>query len=329
MPSLGIDVGGANLKVANSDGDFRIIHLPIWKRLGELEDTLRRIEEEFNPDIVGVVMTAELSDIFESKRKGVLEVAGIVRRVFDPVFFDLNGNFRSYEEVEKNPEMFMASNWVASCEFLLKEGWRKFLFADMGSTTTDLIPVTDGIEAGKTDYERLKRGELLYFGVLRTPVFYILPEFDAPLSSEFFAISGDVFVVTGDIRPEDYICETPDGRGRDLESCMRRLARCVCADLEEVGREYVSEMARAFKEEMLKRLEMGIRRLADRYDLKIVLGCGIGEFLLKVAAEMAGLEYISLSEIYGEVANVFPAYAIARLLHNRYILSTKPIFDDR
>ncbi len=326
MLSLGIDVGGANLKVATSDGDFKIIHLPIWKKLNELEDTLRRIGEEFNPDIVGVVMTAELSDIFKSKREGVLKVAEICMRVFDPVFFDLNGKFRSYGDVLKEPEMFMASNWVASCEFLLKEGWRNFLFADMGSTTTDLIPVTDRVEAGKTDYERLRRGELLYFGVLRTPVFYILPEFEVPLSSEFFAIAGDVFVVTGDIKPEDYICETPDGRGRDLESCMRRLARCVCADLEEVGISFIMKMAEAFKEEMLRRLEMGIKRLVDRYDLKIVLGCGIGEFLLKVAAEMAGLEYVSLSEIYGSVSDVFPAYAVAKLLHNRYIFIDKTYF---
>ncbi len=329
MLSLGIDVGGANLKVATADGDFKIIHLPIWKKLNELEDTLRRIREEFNPDIVGVVMTAELSDIFKNKREGVLRVAEICMKVFDPVFFDLNGKFRSYGDVLKEPEMFMASNWVASCEFLLKEGWRKFLFADMGSTTTDLIPVTDRIEAGKTDYERLRRGELLYFGVLRTPIFYILPEFEVPLSSEFFAIAGDVFVVTGDIKPKDYICETPDGRGKDLESCMRRLARCFCADLEEVGISFIMKMAEAFKKELVRRLELRIGNLAERHGLETVLGCGIGEFLLKVATRRAGMKYVSLSEIYGRVSDVFPAYAVAKLLHNRYIFTDKPFFDDR
>ncbi len=315
MRSLGIDIGGANLKVATAEGDFRLIYFPIWKRLGELESTLRRIRDEFNPDRVGVVMTAELSDIFPTKAKGVLTVAKIVQRIFDDVhYLDLNGEIKRYEDVLKNPRRFAASNWVASAKFLLEDGWRNFIFADMGSTTTDLIPVTDKIEAGKTDYERLKRGELLYFGVLRTPVFYILSEFDVPLVPEFFAIAADVFVVTGDIKPEDYKCETPDGRGRDVEGCMRRLARAVCCDLEEVGDDYVRAMGKAFRNAMIEKLVEGIKQISEKFKLNTVLGCGIGEFLLEEATELAGLEYISTKERYGNVSVVFPSYAMAKLV---------------
>ena len=40
---------------------------------------------------------------------------------------------------------------------------------DVGSTITDTIPIAGGAaRAGGTDFERLKRGELLYSGVLRT-----------------------------------------------------------------------------------------------------------------------------------------------------------------
>lgn len=315
MRSLGIDIGGANLKVATAEGDFRLIHFPIWKKLGELKNALRQIKDEFNPDKVGVVMTAELSDIFPTKSDGVLMIAKIVQKVFDKAYYlDLDGELRRYEDVLKNPKMFAASNWIASAKFLLGDGWRYFIFADMGSTTTDLIPVTDKIEAGKNDYERLKRGELLYFGVLRTPVFYILPKFDAPLASEFFAIAGDVFVVTGDIKPEDYMCETPDGRGKDVESCMRRLARAICCDLEEVGDEYIKAMAEAFKNAMIEKLVKGIKHISEKFKLSSVLGCGIGEFLLKEATELAELEYISIAERYGEVSAVFPSYAIAKLV---------------
>ena len=320
MPSLGIDIGGANLKVSDADGRFRLIYLPMWKEFGRLKRALETIREIFEPDTVGGVMTAELSDVFSTKTEGILKIAKIVRDVFDRAFYlDLSGELRDYGEVLRNPKMFMASNWVASAKFLLKDGWRNFIFADMGSTTTDLIPVTSKIEAGKTDHERLKRGELLYFGVLRTPVFYILPEFDVPLASEFFAIAGDAFVVTGDIKPEDYTCEAPDGRGKDVESCMRRLARAVCCDLEEVGEDYVKAMAEAFRIAMIEKLVDGIKRISEKFGLDRVLGCGIGEFLLKEATELVGLEYVSIAEEYGEVSAVFPSYAMARLVENLQI----------
>jgi probable H4MPT-linked C1 transfer pathway protein len=315
MKSLGIDVGGANLKVSTANGDFRLIYFPMWKRLNELEDLLKKIEREFSPDRTGVVMTAELSDVFPTKEEGVLTIAKIIQRVFGSAYYlDLDGELRDYDYVKFHPKKFTASNWVASAKFLLKDGWRNIIFADMGSTTTDLIPITDRIEAGRTDYERLKREELLYFGVLRTPIFYILPKFDVPLASEFFAISADAFVVTGDIKPEDYTCETPDGRGKDARSCMQRLARAVCCDLDEVGEDYVKAMAEAFRESMLRRLKEGILQISEKFRLDRVLGCGIGEFLLREATELAGLEYVSIAEGYGRVSDVFPAYAMARLV---------------
>ncbi len=324
MPSLGIDVGGANLKVATDDGHFEIIYLPIWKRLNELESKLMAVREEFEPDNVGVVMTAELSDVFATKVEGVKRIAEIVNGVFgNAKFLDLDGSLKSYDEVIENPRDFMASNWIASAKFLLEEGWRNVLFTDMGSTTTDLIPITDRIEAGKTDYERLKRGELLYFGALRTPVFYILPKFDVPLASEFFSIAGDAFVVTGDIEPEDYTCDTPDGRGRDVESCMRRLARCVCADIEEVGDLYIMNLAETFKSRMLEILSNAIKTLTSKFGLRRVLGCGIGEFLLKEATEESGLEYVSLAEEYGEVSKALPAYAMSNLICRYYLSREK------
>ena len=43
---------------------------------------------------------------------------------------------------------------------------------DVGSTTTDIIPIIDGRVAvrGQTDTDRLRSGELVYTGSLRTPV---------------------------------------------------------------------------------------------------------------------------------------------------------------
>ncbi|MBO8178862.1 MAG: H4MPT-linked C1 transfer pathway protein [Archaeoglobus sp.] len=312
MSSLGIDIGGANLKVASPDG-WEIIYFPMWREAERLESKLREIAEKYSAKKAGVVMTAELADFFNSKSEGVEFIAKACENVFDEVcFLDVDGNLKSSIDV---PENFAASNWVASCRFLLEEGYRNFLFIDMGSTTTDIIPVTSKINAGKTDFERLKRRELVYFGILRTPVFYVLKEFNSvPLCPEFFAITADVFILTGDIQERDYTCNTPDGKGKSGEECMRRLARTVCSDLDELGESNVKELALEAKWSMIDTVSEIIKAKSAEYGLNKVFACGIGEFLIKEACEEAEIDCQLISELYGEYSKLFPAYAMLKLV---------------
>ena len=312
MSSLVIDIGGANLKVASEDG-WEIIYFPMWKRVEELEDTLRDIAEKYSANRAGVVMTAELSDVFGSKEEGVRFIGEICRRVFEDVsFLDVSGRLsRTLDE----PAKFAASNWVASATFLLREGYRNFLFVDIGSTTTDIIPVTDRIEATKADFERLKRREMIYVGILRTPVFYILKEFDsATLCPEFFAITADVFIATGDITEDDYTCETPDGKGRDEISCLKRLARTICCDLEEIGINKAKQLALEAKKAMKDLLKYALRKKTEDYGIGGVFTCGIGEFLIGEICNEIGVEFISLSGLCGEYSKLFPAFAMLKLV---------------
>ncbi len=308
MSSLGIDIGGANLKIASSKGG-EILYFPMWRKAGELEQILRTAADRYSATRAGVVMTAELADAFRSKEEGVVFISKACERAFDEVFFlDVDGRL---SRTIDDPLKFAASNWVASVAFLLQEGYRNFLFVDIGSTTTDIIPVTDRIQAAKTDYERLKRQEMIYFGILRTPVFYVLREFHGvPLCPEFFAITADVFVTTGDISPEMYTCDTPDGKGADIESCMRRLARTLCCDLEELGGDAVRELAFAAKESMKATLRNAIRSKK----LDMVFSCGIGEFLVEEVCRELDIECLALSSLYGEYSKLFPAFAMLKLV---------------
>ncbi len=312
MSFLGIDIGGANLKISSEDRS-EIIYFPMWRRFQELRETLKLLSKKYGAKKVGVVMTAELADVFESKAEGVLKIAEVCKEVFDDVrFLDVNGDL--YADVY-DPLAFAASNWVASTKFLLSEGYNYFLFVDMGSTTTDLIPVTEKIEASKSDFERLKRRELIYIGILRTPVFYILRSFDSiPLCPEFFAITADVFRVTGDISENEYSCDTPDGKGKDVEACLKRLARTVCCDINELGQERAKEIAYKTKGEMVKILSDAIEEKINEYELKEVLACGLGEFLIEEACKKIGIKVTKLSEIYGNYSYLFPAFAMMKLV---------------
>ena len=308
--SIGLDIGGANLKVYSRHGG-EIIYFPFWKEWERLGQVLADIRHRHGVKRAGAVITAELSDAFPSKAEALLYIEKTLKSTFDEVFFlNLSGELKPGMD---DPLNFTASNWVASVK-LLSADFNEFIFADMGSTTTDIIPFRGRILAGKTDYERLKRKELLYFGMLRTPVFYVLPEFDGvPLSSEYFSITADAMRILGLVDSDAYTCETPDGRGRSVDECMQRLARTLCCDVEELGRENVVKLARAVKESMVQKVAAAFRQKSEAYGISLVLGCGTGEALLKEAAELAELEFLAISSIYGEASHLFPAFAMWKL----------------
>ncbi len=308
---LGLDIGGANLKYAIIDEEARggIVYFPLWK--GE---NLRKLPEKLRlcgVKAVCAVTTAELCDTFRSREEGVRFIERVVKSVFPKAYFvSVNGVVRDRAEP---PLEFAASNWVASVKHLLKEE-DSFIFADMGTTTTDIIPVKNGeIRAARSDFERLKRGELVYAGVLRTPVFHVLRRFKAPLVPEFYSIVGDALVVTGDLGERDYICETPDGRGVSRTECMQRLSRQLCSDLKELGEGFVSEMAFEVRKELIRMIAGALEWQASKWQLDSVIGCGKGEFLLRETAEELGLNFRGLSEEVGELSELFPAYACAVL----------------
>ncbi|NOY11953.1 MAG: H4MPT-linked C1 transfer pathway protein, partial [Archaeoglobi archaeon] len=133
-------------------------------------------------------------------------------------------------------------------------------------------------------------------------------------SSELFSITADVTLVAGLIREGDYTCDTPDGRGRSERKCMQRIARQFCADLEELGEDFVRQKAGEVVEEMVRRVSAAFEEKSSEYGVDLVVGCGIGETVLEMSAERAGLDYVSVSKEFGEVSKAFPAYAIARLV---------------
>ena len=67
---------------------------------------------------------------------------------------------------------------------------------DMGTTTTDIIPIADGqVQAlGRTDPDRLASGELVYSGALRTPVEALVRR--VPWRGDTALVSADNFAHT-------------------------------------------------------------------------------------------------------------------------------------
>ncbi|HTY91360.1 MAG TPA: hydantoinase/oxoprolinase family protein [Methanocella sp.] len=314
---LGIDIGGANTKAATSNGKFTYSkYLPLWKGC-DIAGTLRDIKKKAGKtDAVGVTITGELADCFASKKEGIGHIAGEVKKVFpEAVFYGSDGKF--YPSAGDH-HLLSASNWSASARFIGCVH-KDILFIDIGSTTTDIIPIVAGIPvAGLTDFQRLSRSELIYAGALRTNVAALLRavflrDMAVRTASELFAITADVNLLLGHIGQKDYSCDTPDGARKTKAASALRLARVVCCDLDELSREEALEIAKQAYWSQVEDLKEGIATVSENYCIRRAAICGLGSFIAKDALDELGFPYTYVGA-GTDISHVFPAYAVAKLL---------------
>jgi (4-(4-[2-(gamma-L-glutamylamino)ethyl]phenoxymethyl)furan-2-yl)methanamine synthase len=329
---LGWDVGGAYVKAAvvEREGTGRRVRgasrpFEIWRDKDALPGVLRALAAELPaPDAVAVTMTAELSDVFRTKREGVHFVLDAVEAVARaPVHvFTTGGEFVDPAVARARPLDAAASNWVATA-VLVARFVPEAILVDIGSTTTDVIPVAKGQVAalGRTDPERLLSGELVYTGALRTNVAAIVRQVPlggsrCPVASELFAVSGDVHVLLGALAPDDYTCPTPDGRPPTAEFAAERLARVVCADGDMLSPGEIRAIAGAVADAQVQEIAAAVDRVARRQARPApVVVTGVGAFLARRAAEQLGLPVRDLADLLAvDVGAVAPAVAVAWLL---------------
>lgn len=332
MKYLTLDVGGANVKKAsitirNGKIDvesYSYDYYPLWKKTG-IADFLRDASSGLSFDCLGLTFTAEVSDAFPNKKDGVKQIIDSVHKAFPGKDFTVlsnNGELISPDEAIKQYLNVASANWYASAYLALKcigNG----IYVDMGSTTTDVIPLSAGklSPKGKTDLERLKSQELIYSGALRSSLSGLSSK--APLTggmvcvaNEYFACTGDVYRILGFLRERDYVCETPDGRGKSKKECLQRLARMFLADGQELNEKQLNEVASYYMEKQLKLVADAIENIAGKQVVEPrLIGSGIGEFILKKAAKYAGLKYMPLSSSFGDAHVVAPCIGLAYIMH--------------
>ena len=158
---LGLDVGGANLKAAHTAGFTRHVPFSLWKNPGGLADALRTLLAGAPPRAtLAVTMTGELCDCFESKREGVAAILDAVESVAEstPVrVWTTDGVFLNPSAARNIPLKVASANWLALATFAGRFAPAgSALLIDVGTTTTDIIPLIDGrpVPEGRTDPER-------------------------------------------------------------------------------------------------------------------------------------------------------------------------------
>lgn len=339
MKIAGFDIGGANTDLAvidfegeairNMEVDFA--YLPMWSNNDDLSRVLIELIEKICPiceiDAVGISMTAELVDAYDTKKEGVLDVVKKCEETFDcPVAYVGIDGMLSKEEIMETPLKAAAANWIATVQIatLISDNC---IFIDTGSTTTDIIPIKDGKECaiGKSDFERSATGELVYTGTLRTNLASFLDKVELNgkeyrVASELFAQTADVYTVLDLIKPEDYVCDTFDGGGKSKVECAQRIARVVCADLDMLSMDDIVEMSKFIHEKQIAQIADGLKQVVDTQDLDLIVVTGLGKDILdRPAAESLGLEVKSMGDILtDEECVVAPAVGTAVMM-NKYL----------
>ena len=115
MHYFGFDIGGANIKWGDLDGNASEIPFAIWQAPERLPAVLNSIISSFPRDAkIGVTMTAELADCFETKREGVKFIVDSVAKSlaqFSPLFYQTTGRLCTGTEAIEGWGQTAAANW--------------------------------------------------------------------------------------------------------------------------------------------------------------------------------------------------------------------------
>jgi (4-(4-[2-(gamma-L-glutamylamino)ethyl]phenoxymethyl)furan-2-yl)methanamine synthase len=300
---MGWDLGGAHLKAARIAAGrvsgAASVACPLWQGLDKLDAAFAAVRQQLGEaDLHAVTMTGELSDIFASRAEGVEKLCGVTAATLPGKIAVYGGNagWLDVTEASKRADLVGSANWHATATWAA-ESYRDALFIDMGSTTTDIIPIAGGRLTTRawSDAERLEAGELVYTGATRTFLMAVAQRVPfrgawTPVMNEYFASTADVHRILGDLPEEADRLPAADSRAKDFSGSRARLARMIGRDAGEAEDWEWRNLAAFFAGAQIQAVQdaavqvTSATRLSDGAP---VVAAGIGRFVVaKLAARL-------------------------------------------
>jgi len=349
---IGWDVGGAHLKAAllNAEGNLvQVLQVPcaLWRGLNELEAAIDEVLSQFSISTAAhaITMTGELVDLFANRQTGVYEISRVMyaKLVGTKQFYtgasaaDFAG-FITIDEVNSHWQHIASANWLASAGFVAKQIGHALLI-DIGSTTSDFVLITEHqpVCLGLTDAARMQTEELVYTGVIRTPLMALTQKIQfentvTSVAAEYFATTADVYRLTDDLVSEDDMTDTADGKEKTVHASAQRVARMIGHDAQDKPLDTWMILAQAFKQQQVSRLQ----EVATKHTLRVknnaglsIIGAGAGSFLAREISANMKLPYVDVADFIAHPLSsndnelkhwatvCLPAYAVAYLaLHS-------------
>lgn len=332
MRIIGWDIGGAHVKAAlvETGRVTRVIQVPcpLWPGTDQLRIVVAETRDTLGPaDLHVATMTGELADIFPSRAHGVAAITEILSGALAPLrLYAGPAGFLPAEAAAAHVREIASANWHASAALLARHA-ANALFVDMGSTTTDIVPILDGAPAarGYNDAERLACGELVYTGLTRSFLMALTPCAPVhgtwtPLACEHFATSADVHRILGTLDENADQMPTADGGAKTVRASRARLARMVGRDAADGTESDWHGLANWFAEAQLRHIHDGALLVLSRTALPVaapVVGAGVARGVIARLATRLDRSYVDFGAVLGMTGewtdDCAPAVAVALL----------------
>ena len=300
---VGWDIGGAHLKAARAEGgrivDAVQVASPLRLGVEALEQAFAQARPKMGEaDHHVCTMTGELADTFASRAEGVERLAAAAVRALEPgriALYAGRAGFIAPQAAVRHVDDIASANWHATAALVAKLQGTALLI-DMGSTTTDIVPVAAGAIAarGYSDAERLACGELVYTGLVRSFVMAIAERAPVagswtPLVHENFANMADVHRLLQNLADGVDQMPTADGRPKTLAGSRARLARMVGRDADD-GQD-LTLLAQWFAEAQIRAMADAAMLVLSRGELPgeaPIVAAGIGGAVIGEVARRLG-----------------------------------------
>ena len=335
---IGWDVGGAHLKAARvSEGHVvEVVQLPctLWQGLTHLETAFAAMRERIgDAPRHAITTTGELTDLFTTRQEGVALLVAALQRMLMPAELAVYAGRRGFvtaQDAAAHAADVASANWHASASIAARHC--DALLVDMGSTTTDIIPVAGGkvVATAHNDADRLASGELVYTGMTRS---FLMAECRkvplrgryVPLMNEYFANMADVYRILGLLDQAHDQHATADGRDKSVEHSRARLARMLGMDVNDATEGEWHLVATWFMHRQIQKI-MDATYLVCSRNVKMIdvpiVSAGIGSLVVEKVAARLNRPCRSFSSVIGIDAKQLewasacaPAAAVALLLH--------------
>ena len=336
--TIGWDVGGANLKAALVDGAGRLVQVlqlpcPLWEGVDHLQTGMAQVLERLGGGTNhAVTMSGEMVDLFRDRTEGVREIVKAIQGQLSGARVSFYAGAHGFVDPQLAADMAMqvaSANWYASAELVARRV-PSALFIDIGSTTTDIAVIASGqVEArGDNDAQRLELEELIYTGVVRTPVLALARRVPfegewTSLMAEQFATTADIHRLSGQLHAAADQHPAADGGEKTVEASARRLARMIGRDVDSAPMREWRRFARVLARYQLETIERACARALSRGLLEDdvpIVGAGTGRFLVVELAVRMRRPYRDFVSLFAGadadpewISTCAPAVAVAYL----------------
>ena len=235
-------------------------------------------------------MTAELCDIFPNRFSGAKIILNECKKIKFKTFLYSKSD-KVFEKLESNNlSNLMSMNWHSIGKYLTNFV-KNALIIDFGSTTTDFICIKNGKIMNKAfnDYKRLSNGEILYTGLMRTPLFAIKKNIkhkskNISIIPEYFSNTSDIYRINKKIKKEFDVDDETDLSDKSVTGSYKRIARSFGMDYHFKDKFLIEKLSKNIMNEQLNMIIKNTKELLNKFYMKkkpLIILSGIGQEVLK------------------------------------------------